>query len=70
MTTTDAPEAVSTTCSCCLSKADVVEDIQPFWQPSPGFGYGPERARITLCRGCIRLVQWFVELGDRPPART
>jgi hypothetical protein len=55
-------EANRDECSCCRGRADLRQDMLAWWQPKPGFGYGPDGRLITLCEGCIVTLQFFVEL--------
>ena len=49
-------------CSCCRGRDALVQDLIAWWQPKPGFGYGPDGRLITLCADCISTIQFFVEL--------
>jgi len=42
-------------------------DIEAWWQPSAGWGYGPEGKLISLCEECIKTLQFFIEVGGAPP---
>lgn len=64
------PEGVIDTdiCFCCLGReVPLQHDIEAWWQPSQGHGYGTDGRLITLCLECIRTLQFFVELGGAPP---
>jgi len=58
-------------CFCCLKRggADLRRDILAWWQPTYGHGYGPDGKLITLCEECVKTLQFFVELGGRPPQK-
>lgn len=55
-------------CSCCQdAKTAVRQDILAWWEPSPGWGYGPDGRLISLCEECIKTLQFFVEIGSTKP---
>lgn len=67
--TSSKPEALDTDiCYCCMHRQKPLRhDIEAWWQPTPGHGYGQDGRLITLCLECIKTLQFFVELGGSPP---
>ena len=56
------PEADPERCACCGERAaDLRRNIEAWWQPSPGHGYGENGCLISLCADCILTLQFFVE---------
>lgn len=60
-------------CFCCLKRpaegAVLRHDLLAWWQPTYGHGYGPDGKLITLCEDCVKTLQFFVELGGKPPPK-
>lgn len=56
-------------CYCCMSRQPLLRHVEAWWQPSPGYGYGPDGRTIVLCSECIRTLGFFVEVGGPPPRR-
>jgi hypothetical protein len=62
------PEPDPGACFSCGGRESLRRDIEAWWQPREGWGYGPDHKLLTLCQPCLNSLQWFVELGGRPPA--
>lgn len=58
-------EADRDECSCCHARTKLRRDIEAWWQPKSGFGYGTDCRLITLCEDCILTLQFFVEVSVR-----